>query len=588
MNAVLPRGPPSPRWLVLAAALLLVPGLWMRVTRLEWMEFSGDELMTMVEPYRAAHGPLALHGILTSMAVSPPNFLLYVLALPVSLTREPTTLVWFVVLWNLAGLACVLRLLWRALGASAALAGTALLASAPGPVLLSRKIWNPDFIPASVALLLLLLALQAERPRRWALVGAFAVGTILCGFHISAFAVLPCVLAWTWLVRVRIERRALLLAILASLLLLAPYLWFLVSSGFDDVREALAVHAHAAPASESWSAALARHARAALECWTGGGILESGASGARAVGVRVLSGFFAAWTAASVFLVWLRAPGIVRRCRSGEDVPVFEKLLVLGALLEVGLLLFLAQSRLPSVPHYYAVLLPFPLLSAAWLGLRAGGRLGALPLVCASALVVAGNTLGFDDFLGRVQRGAPGTAGRFAAPFAPRAEHWRAEIARAFGEIDTGHAERRAEQQRLRELFAASTEVLGAYDPRRDDPPALVQGRLALQPTPGGLEVEGSTALDMLRLPPFELGGRGRALLRLSIRAPKDVIGCVFYADGATGEYRPGRAIKLELEAGENEVFVLFPEADAGGRPMLRLFAARYLLRAAELRRVPG
>lgn len=587
MPAELPRAPASPRWLVLAAACLLVPGLWLRVTRLEWMEFSGDEWMTLVEPYRAAHESFALHGILTSMAVSPPNFLLYLLALPVTLTQEPTELVWFVVLWNLAGLGLFLAVAWRTLGAATALAGTALLASAPGALLLSRKIWNPDFIPASVALLLVCAALAAERPRRAATLGLVVVPTLLCGFHISACVVLPCVLAWAWLLRVRLERRGLVLGFLAALLLLSPYLWFLVSSGFDDVREVLLVRAHAAPASEGLVSALARHARAALECWTSGGILEPGFEGARGVLARLANGLSGLGLALGVCVSWIRLPGWIRRARRGEELAPIERLLALGALLELALLCVLGFGRLPSVPHYYAVLLPFPYLALAWLALRAGRGLGATPLCVASALLVAGNTLGFEGHLDRVQRGEAGAGGRFAAPFAPRAEHWRAEIARRIGEIDSGHAGQRAEQAALRARFEASSEVLMRYDPTRDDPPAEVYGTLALRPVPAGLEVEGSTALDMLRLPPFALDGRGRALLRLSIRAPKDVIGCVFYARESDGAYRPGRASKLELERGENELYLLFPEADACGRPMLRLFAARWLLRAAELRRVP-
>jgi hypothetical protein len=123
------------------------------------------------------------------------------------------------------------------------------------------------------------------------------------------------------------------------------------------------------------------------------------------------------------------------------------------------------------------------------------------------------------------------------------------------------------------------------YDARRDEPPASAQGRLTLEPGPEGLLVSGSTALDMLRLPAFDLEGRGHALLKLEIRAPKDVIGCVFYAGTADPHYDRTRALSLELEPGENTVFLRMPEADAAGRPMVRLFAARWLLRAAELRR---
>jgi hypothetical protein len=560
----------------LLAALLILPGLWLRFHALEWMEFAGDELMTMVEPYRAAHGYFRPHGILTSLGISPPNFLLYVLALPVSLSREPTRVVLFVALWNLVGLACVLRFLWRVAPPAVALCGTALFASMPGALLLSRKIWNPDFLPASVALLILLLALQCERPRRGMTVALFGIGALVCGFHLTAVALLPCVLLWAWLVRMPLGKREVWIGTSLVLALFAPYVVFLFSSGFDDLREAALMHGTSRPSDTTRLEILVEHFTAAIECSTTGGLL----GGAR-IWTWIARGF-SAWTAAAVLITGLRALWLAWQ---GATLSTFDKLLALGGLFEVVLLALYTLVPVGTVPHYYAVLIPFPLLSAVWLGWRLSQRIGEWPLVGATALVVAAHTLLFAGHLAALQRGETPPGPRSTPSFAAQPDRWRDEIGRRFDEIDSGYAEKRAEQQRLRTLFEASTDVLLRYDARRDEPPASAQGKLALEPGPEGLLVSGSTALDMLRLPAFDLEGRGHALLKLEIRAPKDVIGCVFYASRTDPGYDRTRALSLELEPGENTVYLRMPESDAAGRPMVRLFAARWLLRAAELRR---
>ena len=572
-----PRG----RALLLAALLLLFPGLWLRFHALEWMEFEGDELMTMYQPYRAAHERFALHGILTSAGISPPNFLCYVLALPVTLTREPLTLVLFVAAWNLAGLACLLRALWKLVPPAVALAGVALLASTPGPLFFSRKIWNPDFIPASVAALVLLVSLGMEKPRRALVVGIFVVCTLLTGFHLLTAVLLPCVILWAFALRVPLERRGLVLGALAALILLSPYLWFLVSSDFDDARSL--AHAHGGGAGEGWFAAFARHAGSALACTVDGGLLAVPALDSWAAAV---ARGFRAFTAVAALAALACAPWFAVRAWQGRALGGLEKLVALGALLELALLALLAQSRVPAVPHYYAVLIPFPTLAALWLGWRALERFGPLPLLGASALVVGAHTQLFCDFLAELRRAGPPAEMRYALPFKPHATKWRAEIARLFDEIDSGRAAEREEQERLRAAFERSSEVLMRCDPRAADAGLASQGRLGLRAVPEGLEVVGSTAIDMLELPAYDLEGRGRALLRLELDSPKEVAGCIFFQTASKPGYGRSSALRLDTHPGTNVVYFEIPAADARGRLMIRHGAYRWVLRAAEVRRI--
>ena len=571
--------------LALAAALLLLPGIWLRFHALDWMEFSGDELTVMYDSYRAAHERLALHGIPASIGIPLPNFLLYLLALPVTLTREPTQIVLFVAFWNLFGLACLLRLLWRAMPPAAALATTALLASAPGPLMLSRKVWNPDFVFTGVVLLLLLFALQLERPRRWVTIALFPVAALLCSFHASSWPLLPCLVVWAIATRVPLDRRGLLIGALSLLLLFLPYIWYFFQSEFDDLRTFAHRQAGNGVQSEAWLAAFARHARAAIEA-SCSGVLDGLPAGKSWAASALVARAFTFWTGFATLAACLCAPWFAWRAWKKRDLPLLERLLLLGALFELLLLASYAQTRVASLPHYYAVLIPFPTLAAVWLALRVSQRFGSLPLVGASALVVAAHTLLFASLVAGLQRGELLPERVYAPPFAPHAEKWRAEIARMFDEVDSGYALERQEQQRLKRLFDASQDVLMRYDPVRDEPPAGMRGVIELHHGADGLEVLGSNARDMLTLPPFDNAGRGRALLRLEIWSPKDVVGCVFYGTPARPDYGPGQAVGLRTNPGVNVLYLEISERDARGSPMLRHPAQHWRLLAAEMRRV--
>ncbi len=462
------------RVIALAAALLILPGIWLRFRQLEWMEFGNDELAILRESYRAGHERFALHGIPASIGLPLPNFLLYLLALPVSWTRDPVAIVALVALWNVVGLACVLRALWRLVPPATALAGTALLASAPGPLLLARKIWNPDFLFGGVALLLLLLALHLERPRRWVTLGIFVVCALACGFHASAWPLLPCALVWAWILRVPLERRGVLLGLLALLVLFAPYLAYFVSSQFDDLRGLWWAQQGGAPIAEGWFEAFARHARAALDASCSGELLANATAVSWSAPLaRAGATGYLIWTAVASLIVLLRAPWLVWRAWRGAELTALDKLLVFGALFQLLLLAGYAQAHLPSLPHHCAVLIPFPTLAALWLAWRASAKLGELPLVGASALVVLAHAQLFVDFQYELRRHGPPAGMHHALPFEPHAARWRAEIARSFDEIDSGHAAERAEQQRLQRGAAALRPAArraadGRAGPRRD------------------------------------------------------------------------------------------------------------------------
>ena len=572
---------PATRRLAWAAALLLLPGLWLRLHALEWTEFSGDELSIMYDSYRAGHEHIALHGIPASIGLPLPNFLLYLLALPLTISREPTTIVVFVALLNLLGLACLYRLLARSVGTLGALCGVALFASAPWPMMFARKVWNPDFLFPFAAFLYLLLASQHTRPRSWKCALAIVSWVLLCGFHASAWMLIVPLALWIWIFRVPFDRRGLAIGAGLALLLLAPYGYYFAESGFDDLASAIAMRRGQPVASTSFFSAFFEHANASLEASTAGGFAAAG-PGACSFVARAF--FF--WTVVAAMLAWIRAPWIVWRARRGLTVPEIDRLLVLGVTIHATLLIVYAFARFPILLHYYAVLLPIPTFFALWLGWRCAQRIGAWPLVAACALVVVAHSVTMARYFDGLQSGTGSAIVSGGPPFAPFAKEWRAQIARLFDAIDDDHAQERAQQDRWRQAFAASGEVLLRYDPRHDTPPAHAQGRLVLHAGEQGLEVEGSTAVDMLVLPEFDLGGHGRALLHLWYWSPKDVMGCVFYATQSSPDFGRGRALELRVQPGENEIYLELPGSDVRGGLMLRLPARHWTLRAAELRRV--
>jgi len=134
-------------------ALAAVLGLaaWLRLWRLDLVEFKGDQGFTL----RAAEdwlrvGHLPLVGLPSSIGIPEPPWFTYLVTPAVALDRDPAVATAEVGLLNVFAVGGVALLGWRWFSPLAGLAAGLVLATNPWAVFFSRVIWPNDvLVPAA-------------------------------------------------------------------------------------------------------------------------------------------------------------------------------------------------------------------------------------------------------------------------------------------------------------------------------------------------------------------------------------------------------------------------------------------------------
>ncbi len=208
---------------MLLTALAAVP----RLTFLNLAEFKLDEATHYGMAYELITGHWRWTGSLASTGLPKPPLFVYVLALPMSLTRDPRVVTGFLGLLSALSVGLFTLLLCRLLGRRAAAAGGLLLVANPQAVLYARKLFTADLIPPlTTGFLACGLGLLASRGRmagRWAVAMALAFSLLLLTTF-SPFLLGPAFLGALWLQRRELRWTDLTLAGIALLLPLAPYM----------------------------------------------------------------------------------------------------------------------------------------------------------------------------------------------------------------------------------------------------------------------------------------------------------------------------------------------------------------------------
>lgn len=243
----------------------------------------------------AAFRALPLVGIKSSVGVMQTAVTPYLAALPLLLVPQVIAIKWFFSILDLLALALLFNATHRAFGRRAALVAALLYATNPWVVEFIRWIWYQTLIStfATMACAAFLVLLTAPRGRG---APAMVVVGLLCAtlmglVHLAAapwaaaLAALGALLAW----RNR-QRGALLLGLTLSGLVAAPYLFYLVHTGFADVGILLQGNADAA-STWNWAAY-----RLAWELLTGAQVLQTPRDPLWAASVLPLPGLFQLFT----------------------------------------------------------------------------------------------------------------------------------------------------------------------------------------------------------------------------------------------------------------------------------------------------
>ena len=151
---------------IIAIAALL------RLSYLDLIEFKADEAQHLLRSARLVEeGEWPLVGTMASVGVAKPPLMVYLMAVPLLLGRDPRIASAFIALLNIAAIAGLFLLVRRYYGLRVAAISTLLLAVNPWAVAYSRKAFTADLLLPFAVLFLwgLLRALVDRRPWGWVL-----------------------------------------------------------------------------------------------------------------------------------------------------------------------------------------------------------------------------------------------------------------------------------------------------------------------------------------------------------------------------------------------------------------------------------
>jgi 4-amino-4-deoxy-L-arabinose transferase-like glycosyltransferase len=352
-------------WATIALSFILLLAAFLRFWNLDASEFKYDEARVC---NLAAHfvdtGIPPVRGMGSSLGIDNPPLTIYLISLPVLISRDPLIATGFVAMLNVAAVGACYWLGRRFWNTGTGVVASTLLAVSPWAVFYARKVWAQDLLLPFVIIFFACLLRWLLDGRRWALSGAVIALAALVQIHMAAVALVP-LLGLALLiafVQHRARRKArtlwapLLVGVAISLLLYLPYLVFDALNGWGNLRGFLA--RTGAPAQFYWQTvkfALLNvggreiHALAGPERFRQflGDILDLAYWPDRIEEALVLAS-----------LVYL----VIRLWRRRHDhaTLVRDGVLVLWILTPV---LFFLRSRSPTFPHYLITLYPAPYLA---------------------------------------------------------------------------------------------------------------------------------------------------------------------------------------------------------------------------------
>jgi 4-amino-4-deoxy-L-arabinose transferase-like glycosyltransferase len=340
----------------LALMAIMLLAAYLRLSNLELTEFKLDEAHVCSKAAEfLASGRPPLVGIGSSVGAANPPLFIYLTAIPVSLSKNPTVIAGFIALLNVGAVLGCYLLAREYFGEKVALIATLLFAVSPWAVFYSRKIWAQDSLPPFVGLFFAAVfsTLVKRKPRQLILV--FLWLACLIQLHLSALALIPLVALLLLVFRSRIRLIPLLAGLLVFALIFAPYIYYDATHGWINLRTFIEVSR--GPATFDL-----KSAQYAAQIMAGQGYHAlAGASFkeflAEIMGFTWLNAV-ETWLLISgvAFLAWQVLRGCCRRRTDGiSDEMVKFTILLSWLLLPV---LFYVRHTTPVYPHYFILLYP--------------------------------------------------------------------------------------------------------------------------------------------------------------------------------------------------------------------------------------
>ena len=233
---------------VALAALLLLAAL-LRLWRINAISFTYDAAaLSNLAAQWVDTGTFPLQGMVSSIGVRNPALGVYVISLPVLVSRDPAVLAGFVVLLNVTGVFGTYWLGRRYWGAGVGLLAALLFAVSPWAIQHSRGILGQDLlIPGGVLFFVFVFAWVVD-DKLWALSAAIVTAMALLQIHLAALAFLPILaVLLVWQLAGCLKRREpvhfwrpLVIGVGLGGLLYVPYLVAESQNGWENFRLLLA------------------------------------------------------------------------------------------------------------------------------------------------------------------------------------------------------------------------------------------------------------------------------------------------------------------------------------------------------------
>ena len=214
------------QWAAVAAIIVLAAVL--RLGDLDLMEFKGDEAVAIHLTRPLVEGTdVPGAGLMSSVGIHNPPLFIYLTAAPVLISHDPLWVTGSLVgLLSLLSILCTFLLVKPRFGFPVALMTTAFYACSTWPVLYARKLWAQDVLPIFSVILLFVVVRVWEKPKtRWVALGP----VLLCALwqiHFSAFALILVAAVLAFIQWRQLNWRWLAGGLVASVLMLGPYLQF--------------------------------------------------------------------------------------------------------------------------------------------------------------------------------------------------------------------------------------------------------------------------------------------------------------------------------------------------------------------------
>jgi hypothetical protein len=221
----------------LALIGIMLLAAYLRLSHLELTEFKLDEahVCSRAAGFLASGQP-PLVGIGSSVGAANPPLFIYLAAIPVSFSKNPTIIAGFIALLNVGAVLGCYLLAKECFGEKVGLMATLLFAVSPWAVFYSRKIWAQDLLPPFVALFFAAVfsTIVKRKPRHLVLV--FLWLACLIQLHLSALSLIPLVVLLPLAFRSRIGLVLLLAGLLVFLLIFVPYIYYDATHGWINLR----------------------------------------------------------------------------------------------------------------------------------------------------------------------------------------------------------------------------------------------------------------------------------------------------------------------------------------------------------------